>query len=551
MINQRGRFDGKRGNSKLLIAQITALCDSWRAPTTMSSVLDEVVDGVEPAPGILSVMEATRPAFLLSIDVGTSGVRAALFDDAGVETMSNPSKNARRRNEGGLSDLREFDADALIDEVITTIDELFASALVNTGQIEFIAISTFWHSLVGVDDKGSATTPLLSWADTRAAQFANDLRASFDETEIHARTGCRFHASYWPAKLLWIGSEWPDRFAATHQWLGLGEYLCLRLFGGTAASISLASATGLFNQRACDWDWDFIRDLNLSPDTLPQIDDENRPRLNEAFARRWPALATARLAVVVGDGATNNIGAGCSTRDKVALMVGTSGAMRVVFAGDPPDQLPSSLWSYRATRTRVVVGGALSDGGGLFRWLRDSLNIHEDDELESKLAAFEPDSHGLTILPFWSGERSTGWSSDARGVIFGLKQETQPAEIVRAALEAIAYRFALIARDLDPVALHAQFVATGNALRSSPVWIQIIADVLGRPIALGNAAEASIRGAALLALEAVGKIATIEDVSVSPAQVFEPGVFQPDMARHARYREGLARQEELYARLFG
>jgi gluconokinase len=226
-------------------------------------------------------------------------------------------------------------------------------------------------------------------------------------------------------------------------------------------------------------------------------------------------------------------------------MVGTSAAMRVVFAGGPPDELPSALWSYRATRTRVTVGGALSNGGGLFRWLRESLNL-ETSELESQLAELEPDSHGLTILPFWSGERSTGWSPDARGVIFGLKQETQPVEIVRATLEAIAYRFALIARALGVIAPNATIVATGNALRYSPVWIQIIADVLGRPVALGNAPEASIRGAALLALEAVGKIAAIEDVSVSISEVFEP-----EMTRHARYREGLARQEELYEKLFG
>ena len=507
----------------------------------MSSVLDEVVDGVEPAPGILSVMEATRPAFLLSIDVGTSGVRASLFDDRGEETTSH---QGRRRGESVVSDLGEFDPDALVEEVITTIDELLASSSY-TNEIQVIAISTFWHSLVGVDATGAPTTPLLSWADTRASRIAGDLRASFDETEIHARTGCRFHASYWPAKLLWIRSEWPDRFAATHQWLGFGEYLCLRLFGGTTGSISLASATGLFDQRTCDWDWELIRALDVSPDTFPRIDDESRPRLTEPFARRWPALATAELAVVVGDGATNNIGAGCSTRDNIALMIGTSGAMRVVFAGGPPDELPPALWSYRATRTRVTVGGALSNGGGLFRWLRETLNL-ETPDLESQLAALEPDSHGLTILPFWSGERSTGWSPDARGVIFGLRQETQPVEIARAALEAIAYRFALIARALEPIAPNASIVATGNALRYSPVWIQIIADVLGRPIMLGNAAEASIRGAALLALEAVGKIATIEDVSVSIAEVFEP-----DMMRHARYREGLARQEELYARLFG
>jgi gluconokinase len=179
----------------------------------------------------------------------------------------------------------------------------------------------------------------------------------------------------------------------------------------------------------------------------------------------------------------------------------------------------------------------------MFRWLRESLNL-ETTDLESELAGLEPDSHGLTILPFWSGERSTGWSSNARGVVVGLKQETQPVEILRATLEAIAYRFALIARALERIAPNAGIVATGNALRSSPVWIQIMADVLGRPITLGNAAEASIRGAALLALEAVGKIATIEEAR------FEVGLTcTPDEERHDRYLRGLARQQKFYERL--
>lgn len=482
------------------------------------------------------------PAFLLSIDVGTSGVRAALFDERGTETIAT---QARQRSEGTLAGLGEFDPEALVHEVISTIDELFGSSSIERGSIAFVAISTFWHSLVGVDKDGKPTTPLLTWADTRAAQEARKLRATFDEHEIHVRTGCRFHASYWPAKLKWLRSELHEKFAATRQWLGFGEYLCLRLFGETAAGVSLASATGLFDQRTCVWDTEFIRALDISPDTLPEINNSN-PRLIDRFVQRWPALAEARLAVVAGDGATNNIGAGCSTKERVALMIGTSGAMRVVYKGGPPEELPSALWSYRANRDRVAVGGALSDGGGLFRWLTQSLNLHDPNSLESQLAALEPDAHGLTILPFWSGERSTGWSPDAHAVILGLRHETRPVEIVRAALEAIAYRFALITRALDAIAPEATVIASGNALRSSPVWIQILADVLGRPIALGQAAEASIRGAALLALEAVGKIAVIEEVSISTAEVF-----QPNMARHARYREGLVRQEELYDRLFG
>jgi gluconokinase len=474
---------------------------------------------------------ARSEAAVLSVDVGSSGVRAALFDNAGNQVEG--AQAVTRRPSG---DFVELDPDLLVAEVVSTIDELLARA--GNPLIEVIAISTFWHSLMGVDAAERPTTLLLTWADTRAAQAANELRAEFDEREVHSRTGCRFHSSYWPAKLRWLQRERRERFAATRLWLGFAEYLCLRLFGEPVASLSMASATGLFNQKSCDWDFDFAEALGVSKNLLPEI---------ETKEVRSPKFGNARLAVVVGDGAANNIGGGCSTKENIALMIGTSGAMRVAFKGEPPSKLPSGLWSYRVDRERVVVGGALSDGGGLLRWLGQHLYIDpRDATTQQQLAALEPDAHGLTILPFWSGERSTGWRSEARGGIFGLRQETTNLEIMRAALEAIAYRFALITNALDEIAPGAAIVATGNALRSSPMWIQIIADVLGRPVLFGGAPEASIRGAALLALEAVGKIANIEAVPVSVDEVFEP-----DMQRHARYGEGLARQQALYERLFG
>jgi len=477
--------------------------------------------------------------FLLSIDAGTSGVRAGLFDERGAFV---PGAQARsRRAFTSVSDFAELDADHIVAEVINTIDELLTNF---NGQVELIAISAFWHSLIGIDADASPITPLLTWADTRAAKFAERLRHDFDERETHARTGCRFHPSYWPAKLQWLNHEHHDKFFRTRCWLGFAEYLCLRLFGDVATSVSMASATGLFNQRECEWDRELVRAVGIPPDTLPEIKSQLNARLSDAFASRWPVLAQARLVTIAGDGAANNIGAGCSTKDRIALMIGTSGAMRVAFAGEPPVELAPALWSYRATKERVVVGGALSDGGGLIQWLTESLKV-DRDSFEREVATLEPDAHGLTVLPFWSGERSTGWSSDARGGIFGLRQKTTPAEIMRATLEAIAYRFALIARALDDIAPNAAIVASGNALRSSPAWLQIIADVLGRPLLFGGTAEASIRGAALLALEAVGKIETIEEDSIAIEQVFEP-----DLTRHARYQQGLARQEEFYQRFF-
>jgi gluconokinase len=481
----------------------------------------------------------TTMPLVLSIDVGTSGVRAALFDEDANELNS-----ARvGRTASALSDFTELDPELLVEEVTAALDELLTST--NEEHIGSIAISTFWHSLVGIDSAGLPTTSLLTWADTRATAFAKTLRNELNETEFHNRTGCRFHSSYWPAKLLWLQTEHPALVKRTVRWLGFAEYLCLRFFGGPVVSVSLASATGLMNQHTCDWDWDLVHTLKISPDSLPPISNDIDLLLTPHLTERWPRLKHARLKVIVGDGAANNIGGGCATADKIALMVGTSGAMRVVYEGAPPTQLPSSLWSYRIDRRRVAVGGALSDGGGLYRWLTQSLVVEEDPiKLAAELSSLEPDAHGLTILPFWSGERSTGWTGDARGAILGLTQQTKPVEIVRAALEAIAYRFALIAGALDMVAPQAKIIATGNALRSSPVWLQILSDVLGRPVMFGGSPEASIRGAALLALEAVGTIGSIEAVETLIDEVYEP-----DLDRHVRYQRGLEQQQEFYQKL--
>jgi gluconokinase len=511
----------------------------------MSNVLDEVLEGFEPSPELLSVMAGSKPAVLLALDIGTSGVRAALFDARGSEVVGQSIRVDSRATI--LAEFGAIDAEVLLEHVAETLDALFANLYESDTRIELIAVSCFWHSLVGVDDAGRPTTPLFGWSDRRAAQASRQLRREYDEVKFHARTGCRFHPSYWPAKLLRLRTEEPKTFKSTSRWLSFAEYMTLHFFGETAASVSMASGTGLMDQRTCEWDQELLEAFDVNVAQLPQIasDHQTFHKLSSAYARRWPQLSDARMFPAIADGAANNIGAGCSTPERVALMIGTSGAMRVLFQGPPPTRIPFELWCYRADRKRVVVGGALSDGGSLYRWIRESLLSSEDSEwIEDELDRLDADAHGLTVLPFWSGERSTGWNPDARGAISGMTLQTRPIEILRAAMEAVAYRFALIARALEPLAPDAGVVVSGHALSSSPAWVQILADVLGRRLNVSERVEASTRGAALLALEAAGKIRNIEDFSVPVEAVFEP-----DMTRHARYQVGLERQQRMYERV--
>lgn len=510
----------------------------------MSSVLDEVLEGFEPSPQIVSVMGSTRPAVVLSLDIGTSGIRAGLFDELGHQIEG---ANVRLRR-STLDDLTSLDAEESLTWTAKAIDELLKLSEPQDLKLELISISCFWHSLVGVDANAHPTTPVFTWANTQATAAARELRRKFDEAAIHNRTGCRFHPSYWPAKLSWLRQEQPKIFATSH-WMSFGEFLVLRLFGETAASISMASGTGLFDQRTCEWDTELAAALEIEIESLPQLADCRSTfyGLTSQYATRWPQLAEARIYPAIGDGAANTIGSGCVARNKWALMMGSSGALRMLYDGEPPAQLPAALWCYRADKRRVVLGGAMSDGGNLYAWLRDSLMPSDDNEsIERSLALIEPDAHGLTVLPFWSGERSTGWSLDAKGAILGLTSNTQPIEILRAGMEAIAYRLAHVHQALAMFASDATIVASGTALHRSPVWIQILADVLGQPITLSPYDESSTRGAALLALEAAGKIANIETQSVVAGTTFEP-----DMSRHVRYQAAMERQQQVYTQLIG
>ena len=135
-----------------------------------------------------------------------------------------------------------------------------------------------------------------------------------------------------------------------------------------------------------------------------------------------------------------------------------------------------------------MIGGSLSDGGSVVAWLRRLTRLPEDlAEAERAIAAMAPDAHGLTVLPLLSGERGPGWSDAAGATIAGLTPATEPLDLLRAGLEAVALRFRLIELELsEALPGERDMVGTGGGLVNSPAWTQIMADALGRPVALSD-----------------------------------------------------------------
>jgi gluconokinase len=307
----------------------------------------------------------------------------------------------------------------------------------------------------------------------------------------------------------------------------------------------MASGSGLFNHETCAWDEELTGALGIDPATLGEFvaDPELLPPVTEEYSRRWPALAGVRWRAPIGDGAASNVGSGCVSGDLLALMVGTSGALRRCEPEDSRRQpVADGLWRYRLDRRHALTGGALSDGGNVYEWLNDTIRLPDEATLELELAAREPGQHGLIVLPFWSGERSLGWVGDATAMIAGLKHHTTPLDIFQAALEGVSYRFAALYDALERGG--ETVVASGGGLRESPAWLQMMADAIGQPLIASNATEASLRGAALVALRDSGAITSLPQPEGGKT-------FEPRADRHERHLAARRQQQTLYDRDVG
>ncbi|MBI2190721.1 MAG: gluconokinase [Planctomycetes bacterium] len=489
------------------------------------------------------------PPLILTLEIGTSSVRASVYDAKGrsVPGLADPSPTRPRMTaDGGFV----LDADELVRQALTCLERvLTACGQSHRARLAGIALTTFWHSTVAVDARGKAASPLLMWPDTRSESDAQRLGRQLDARALHRRTGAPLHSSFLPAKFLWLRRTLPATFHKARAWMSIGEYLCLRWFGRPSCSHSMASATGLFNLALQDWDEEILDHLRLRRDQFTPIQDASRPveRERDRLPASLRALRGLPWYPALGDGACSNVGCGCLSPDRLALMIGTSGALRMVT--DPAQlctpAISTGLFCYLIDTRRTVVGGSLSNAGNLRAWMLAALRLPPGRESDRRAAALPPAGHGLVILPFLHGERAPFWRGDLRAVVAGLRAATRPEEIYRAALESVAFGFARIHDLLQPMAARNHLVvATGGGVTESRLLPRILADVLGMPVRLCLEKQASSRGAALMALESLG---VLDNLGRVPART--GALFTPDASARRSYRAAQTRQDMLLRKL--
>jgi gluconokinase len=478
-------------------------------------------------------LKAAADPLVLALDIGSTATRGGVHDASG-RRVHGPQHKVPHAFTVASDGTSVIDPDQVTAEVEQVLDAVTGDPRLGT-RIAGVAMDTFAASLIAVDAAGRALTPCLTYADSRSADAVTALREQLDEHAVQQRTGTRLHTSYHAPRLRWLMEAQPRVVARAAFWWSLGEYVLARLAGQPLAGTSTVAWTGLLDRRTGELEAEMLAAAAASPGQFSPPRDVTE-RVSSPAPARWAALARAAWFPVITDGFASNVGSGATDATVLTAATATSGALRVLLDG-PADPLPFGLWNYRVDAGRSLLGGAINDVGRAISWAQSALRL--SPSLAAVLTAPPSDATPL-VLPYLTGERAPGWVGGARAVLGGVSAATDADSLFRGIVEGVAMTYARVAGELYPAAPRVvEVAAAGRVSNDQPEWLQVLADVLGRPVTHVTRRRATQRGTALLALDVLAP-------EVPRAPRATGATYEPRPAHVEHYAGRRARFAELY-----
>ncbi|HEX5057428.1 MAG TPA: gluconokinase [Gammaproteobacteria bacterium] len=480
--------------------------------------------------------------YILALDIGSTNIKAVAFDEAAMPAgdASIPCSfliNEQHRQWQEQDPVKIFEA---VTHCAAEVQKRLR------GKPVAVALSSAMHSLIALDKNDSPLTRCMSWADLRGSAVANALRDTSPGRDIYRKTGTPVHPMSPLIKIAWLRQRQPEVFGQAAMFLGIKEFIVARLFGRKLVDYSIASASGLFDIFNYDWYRPALDFAGVGAERLPApVDSLHRLEgLDTKGASMMGIPSDTPWIIGASDGCLANLGALVFSEQDAVVTLGTSAALRRQTTQAVDDPL-GRVFNYILHRGCYISGGASNNGGNLTQWFAKSLCAESDlEQLLAAVARVEPGAEGLLFLPFILGERAPLWDPDVTGAFLGVRAHHTRAHFLRAVLEGMLLNLHEIGRVLTAVAGPIPRLHLNGGLARSGIIAQMLADVFGVPVSINRSEEASARGAAVLALRALGRPADARTLlERQPA----PQEFAPDAARHGIYREISARYRDSVA----
>jgi xylulokinase len=494
----------------------------------------------------------------LGIDAGTTALKAALFDLEGRLL-------ALDRQEYQLLTPApawvELEPEVYWQALCRAVRNALGHSRLDAGSVRALAISSQGETLVTLDGEGRPTRPAIVWLDNRAVDEAKWLAGQFDIEEVYRITGQPEIAPGWPAcKILWLKRHEPDAFARTARFLLLEDYLLYRLTGCFVTELALQTSSLLLDIRRKMW-WEPMLDiLGLSPDRLGRLVESGEVvgPLSRAGAQD---LGLTRGALAVSGAMDQSAGAVGAGNIAPGLATESTGGALAILATleepryDPQRRVPCHV---HARQDAYCLLPWAQTAGMALRWFRDQFfdlerraaldrGLDVYDEIARAAAQVPAGSDGLVVLPHLEGAACPEFNPAARAVFFGATLRHTRVHFVRAIMESVAYMLRVNLEIVEELGVPVREVRSMGGGAHSPLWLQIKADVLQKPLTPVAVEDAACLGAALMAATATGAHASLEEAVACMVRLGE--TVEPDAGRAEVYQQGYGQYLELYQRL--
>jgi xylulokinase len=480
----------------------------------------------------------------LGIDIGTTAVKALALDaDTGTFATATADSHQLRSLHAGWA---EEDPADWLRGTVQAVRRLGADSGVQLGDVGAIGVSGMVPAVVTLDAARRPVRLSIQQNDARTVAELAAIGRAWPADAIFDRAGSTLNQQHVLPKLLWLRAHEPDTWASIRSIVGSYDYVRGWLTGRYGVERNWAVESGLYDVRRGGWMDDLLAAFSIDAGLLGETVDPwdvtggLRPKVAAALGLRQSIPVLAGSADHVASALA------CGVAEPGDTLIKFGGAGDLLYCTDRPVFHPDLYFDYHDMPERYLLNGCMAASGSLVRWLLDRLGATEADigGLSRAAAAIGPGSDGLVVLPYFLGEKTPILDPAARGVIFGLLLHHGDGHLFRAVLESVVYGFRHHVDVLESAGHRVGKVLAGNGGAQSPLWRQIAADVLGRPITAFPRHPGSALGVAYLAARGAGLHPQCGIESITAADAV---VHQPDARAQRAYDTGYQIYRELYA----
>ena len=486
---------------------------------------------------------------ILGIDLGTSSVKAMLFDaEQGVIAVRAEEYGVDIAHPGWAQQSPALWWESLV-RVLRWLESHYREAYRSVCAVGY---SGQMHGMVLTDAKGQPVRPAVIWLDQRAGRQLEEIGAALSEEDMGNVFCNRVSSGFAFPSLLWVREQEPEIFARAAHFLSPKDYIRYKMTGEIGAEVVDASSTTLFATGERDWAWEVIDRFHLPPQLFPKVHESADIAGTVTAQCEAQTGLPAGIPVIYGSGdqPAQSIGNGVIGPGRIISNIGTGGQISAFSSRSAYDKKLRTNTFCHAIRNAWTIFGATLCSGMSLSWAKNKVfRAGSYEEINAAVAAVSPGADGLIYLPYLSGERTPHMNPDARGVFFGMTLGQEQGHFLRAVMEGVTYSLRDCLGILQELGVDAPEIIASDGATASPQWMQMQADILGKPVRVSRVKEQACLGSCLLAAVGTGVLPSLEEACGRFA-LMDERVYLPDAANADVYREGYDTYRRLYERLW-